>query len=380
MDVENIKMNISWRKEILKNTLLLHIGTPKTGTTALQKFLSENSEELKKQGWDFPDMLKEWQIQYGERAYKSTQRNGLLLRWSIIKKWSEEKKEKLWQMILKHLQSSNVILSDEVIWDYDPSTTTAEIIRSVKNRYDNIKIVCYLRRQDLYIESYWNQCIKKKMETRDIDQMLLEDTTIRYKEKLDEIAEIVGREKIIVRVYEREQFEGSREDITSDFCKVLGIKDTWDGIVLPGIVNERIDAELIEMKRLFNQEYKKRLDEPCYVVTRNAMEYAANHKFSKVGYISNECRKELIKKYSDDNYYIATNYMGRKDGVLFKEKVVDMPEYKIEFTDREKEIIKIFANVVADLRSYIKELKNEGLPAAIVGHFTQKKEKNIYIK
>ena len=127
----------------MKNTLLLHIGTPKTGTTALQKFLSENSEELKKQGWDFPDMLKEWQIQYGERAYKSTQRNGLLLRWSIIKKWSEEKKEKLWQMILKHLQSSNVILSDEVIWDYDPSTTTAEIIRSVKNRYDNIKIVCY---------------------------------------------------------------------------------------------------------------------------------------------------------------------------------------------------------------------------------------------
>lgn len=151
MDVENIKMNISWRKEILKNTLLLHIGTPKTGTTALQKFLSENSEELKKQGWDFPDMLKEWQIQYGERAYKSTQRNGLLLRWSII------------------------------------------------------------------------------------------------------------------------------------------------------------------------------------------------------------------KKYSDDNYYIATNYMGRKDGVLFKEKVVDMPEYKIEFTDREKEIIKIFANVVADLRSYIKELKNEDM-------------------
>ena len=361
MDVENIKTNISWRKEILENTLLLHIGTPKTGTTALQKFLSENSEELKKQGWDFPDMLKEWQIQYGERAYKSTQRNGLLLRWSIIKKWSEEKKEKLWQMILKHLQSSNVILSDEVIWDYDPSTTTAEIIRSVKNRYDNIKIVCYLRRQDLYIESYWNQCIKKKMETRDIDQMILEDTTIRYKEKLDEIAEIVGRENIIVRVYEREQFEGSREDITSDFCKVLGIKDTWEGIVLPGIVNERIDAELIEMKRLFNQEYKKRLDEPCYVVTRNAMEYAANHKFSKVGYISNECSKELIKKYSDDNYYIATNYMGRKDGVLFKEKVVDMPEYKIEFTDREKEIIKIFANVVADLRSYIKELKNEDI-------------------
>ena len=95
MDVENIKMNISWRKEILKNTLLLHIGTPKTGTTALQKFLAENSEELKKQGWDVPDMLKEWQIQYGERAYKSTQRNGMLLRWSIKKKLERRKKRKI---------------------------------------------------------------------------------------------------------------------------------------------------------------------------------------------------------------------------------------------------------------------------------------------
>ena len=68
--------------------------------------MAENSEELKKQGWDVPDMLKEWQIQYGERAYKSTQRNGMLLRWSIKKNWSEEKKEKLYSGWKKSVKRS----------------------------------------------------------------------------------------------------------------------------------------------------------------------------------------------------------------------------------------------------------------------------------
>lgn len=79
----------------MENTLLLHIGTPKTGTTALQKFLSENSEELKKQGWDFPDMLKEWQIQYGERAYKSTHRTESAAQMVDYKKMERRKKRKI---------------------------------------------------------------------------------------------------------------------------------------------------------------------------------------------------------------------------------------------------------------------------------------------
>ena len=33
----------------------LHIGMPKTGTTAIQCFLRDNREELKKQGFCYPD-------------------------------------------------------------------------------------------------------------------------------------------------------------------------------------------------------------------------------------------------------------------------------------------------------------------------------------
>lgn len=40
----------------------------------------------------------------------------------------------------------------------------------------------------------------------------------------------------------------------------------------------------------------------------------------------------------------------------------------------------LFAVKKEDALPFLKELKNEGLPAAIVGHFMKKKEKNIYIK
>lgn len=35
-------------------TLYLHIGTPKTGTSAIQIFCKDNQETLKKQGYYYP--------------------------------------------------------------------------------------------------------------------------------------------------------------------------------------------------------------------------------------------------------------------------------------------------------------------------------------
>jgi hypothetical protein len=37
-------------------TLYLHIGMPKTGTTAIQNFLTDNAEALKKYGICYPDL------------------------------------------------------------------------------------------------------------------------------------------------------------------------------------------------------------------------------------------------------------------------------------------------------------------------------------
>ena len=342
----------------MKNTLLIHIGTPKTGTSALQTFLADNSEKLKKQGWDFPDMLQEWEDLYGERVVKNCIQNAVLFKWASIFNWDKSKKEKIWKLLFEHLEKNNVILSDEGIWG-NPRVSTVDLINEFKSRWDNIKVVCYLRRQDLYAEARWNQSVKGTLEIRDVYQYISEDESLNYRKKLDDIAAIVGKENVIVRVYEKGQFEGSRGDITSDFCQACGIRDTWEGIILPGKVNERINADVLEMNYLFNQEYKRHLDEPCYIVKRYSLKTKFGDQSCKYGYLSSDFRKEMLQKYNEDNVYIATEYMGRKDGILFKDENVDIPYYQMNFSEREKEMVKMFAEVIAELRSYIKELKQE---------------------
>ena len=55
------------------NTLLIHIGMPKTGTTALQSFLFNNNSLLKKYGWCYP-VLEDAESGYWNRW--SAERNG----------------------------------------------------------------------------------------------------------------------------------------------------------------------------------------------------------------------------------------------------------------------------------------------------------------
>lgn len=43
----------------MSNELVFHIGMPKTGSTAIQRFLYENDNALKQYGWLYPDLRNE---------------------------------------------------------------------------------------------------------------------------------------------------------------------------------------------------------------------------------------------------------------------------------------------------------------------------------
>ena len=44
---------------MVNKILLFHIGMPKTGTTAIQKFLYQNEKNLKAYGWCYPNLKEE---------------------------------------------------------------------------------------------------------------------------------------------------------------------------------------------------------------------------------------------------------------------------------------------------------------------------------
>lgn len=100
-----------------------------------------------------------------------------------------------------------------------------ERLADYKKRYSNTRVVVYLRRQDLWIESAWNQAIEGNCFGEDIYAFMKKypraSESPDYYTKLKEIERAASKENMIVRVYEKEQFAGDTRDAISDFAYVL---------------------------------------------------------------------------------------------------------------------------------------------------------------
>ena len=139
-------------------TVYLAIGTAKVGTTAVQSFLRENEKNLEKQGYCYPFM------DLGVEGRLFNRNAHFLIYAAEDVADREEKKEKIAQVresgfqILDGLAKEfpNIIISDELIWQR--SSKKPGFWKNVKAQFEKIgcdvKIIVYLRRQDLFIQSF----------------------------------------------------------------------------------------------------------------------------------------------------------------------------------------------------------------------------------
>ncbi len=96
-----------------KHTLVLHIGMPKTGTTALQSFFFSNRSMLLSQGWDDPDIYQECPSNYEYARFPSN--NGCSFLYAFLEK-TNVFFNRLTDCLKRHLEKNNVLISSEVLW------------------------------------------------------------------------------------------------------------------------------------------------------------------------------------------------------------------------------------------------------------------------
>lgn len=363
----------------MNNTLLIHIGMPKTGTTALQNFLLINSKRLEKYGWCYPIISDGHTGNLGELELAGIKRCGngcwLYEGWILNKIKSEW--DKGMGMVLKHLNNKNVIISEETIYEHGME----KFITDTKEKYDNIKVVIYLRRQDRAVESRYNQHIKslglcttfeKFIDLNDIPKNYLQ-----YLLKLDSISKIIGRENLIVRVYEKQQLIGN--DIITDFMSVLGIPSGQDDWQRSEHANFSIGGNYLEISRWINSI--KNVDgileskngkwswSDWYVQndfrdTCMKLSHSFNPEKGEHGFFSSDKRKEFLQKFTLDNEQIARKYLNREDGVLFYDNRMDYPVFRMsQSSSFEADIIRVFTAMmyVQDQRTrkLIEKKRNE---------------------
>lgn len=317
--------------------LYLHIGTPKTGTTMLQHFMSDNRELLRKKGYSFPDFGFHF-----EGIGKD--RNGHFL----IHRYFDDRKNRLYdreeelqkegmKILLDELsQYENVVLSDEGIWNnYREMPGFWEKLHArITEAGHTLKVIVYLRRQDSYVQSYWAQ--KVKVVSKLSFQQFLSSKTVQhscldYEKGLACIAKGVGQANIIVRPFERGQFtEGS---LPSDFLNVLGLSLTEEYVIDKEMLNTSISGKYLEIKRILNTmpEYQGKMNFIIPLLYQTEAEDSSCE--GKENYFEPGQAARFMQRFEEGNNRVALKYLHRK-GPLFMDEIPDGKKHE-EFSAQE---------------------------------------------
>lgn len=299
-----------------KKTLYIHIGAPKTGTTAIQHFLSTNNALLLEKGLFYPMM--------GRGFYNMQSRvNGFA---AIEEEMFKEVSERFLKMEGVH----SMVFSEEIF--FVRVFGLLEKLQKVRHLYDfDVKIVVYFRRSVDYICGMWQESVKSGESPSDIETFLRAYTP--YKKSIDlifELGEILGNDKIIVKTYEKERWVNN--NIIDDFLSIFGIKKTPDFISASNKDNAgdsrgRLEKMLFTnseiIQRCVAKDIKRKVPlQHIYnaIIASSIYESITDNSNNAkvIDYIPDALITEICDKFYDDEAHIAQTFIGADR--LFLEK------------------------------------------------------------
>ncbi|TVP82133.1 hypothetical protein [Thioalkalivibrio sp.] len=133
------------------NRIVLHIGSTKTGTSSLQKFLTRYAKQLLEQGVVYPVAGRRaaGQIAHHNLYYE---KHGVRVATGVFKPevgvWKEALKE------IDAVSDAVGVISSEAFMNC-PSRQIARFQKELDGRH--VTVLAYVRRQDLWMQSAWNQ-------------------------------------------------------------------------------------------------------------------------------------------------------------------------------------------------------------------------------
>jgi len=289
----------------MRKKLFIHIGTHKTGTSAIQNFLFMNREALRQKGFLYPET--------GDKASHHALASEFRLLKRIKNKERELKTLSYIQEIRTHNFDTSILSSEGLVL----RGTNVKKLRDIIPSDLDVKIVIYLRRQDERLESGYNQIVKgpRRYSKKFLDESSIthQKYILDYYKILTPWREVFGQENIIVRVYEKEQLPGG---IIVDFCSVIGLELDHSLRMSGDRINQSLDWDIIEIIRLCNGKLKGDMKFHRWLVT-TLKKIKRGNVNEKQHLLSPHQRLNLLEKYAESNAKVAREYLGREDGRLF---------------------------------------------------------------
>lgn len=268
--------------------LILHIGSPKTGTTALQQFLHSNADALRKAGVNYMTAART-HIAHNPLAQAVPQGKAAELVAQIVEEYDANPD-------MTHVVSSEIMFR----------VVVANGLRGLFPDHiaRNTKVICYLRRQDRYAEVLYKQLAKNALVPNDRTSFLAgQIKKLAFTNFLDVYAEMFGTENIRIKPFDRKAFKDG--DIVADFAEdMLGLSDLSAFDRPTREANKSMSVELSEMLGAISFDKTANVRQLIRVLST----YDDPLLFSKNDTFSLESRVTLMNELAQDNEKLRATY------------------------------------------------------------------------
>lgn len=216
--------------------LWIHIGMPKTGTTALQGYLHSNAAFLAKHDIRYMATGRD----RGTGRVRLICQNAMAI--AMSRGWAGAPTPEAFVQEYQTHEGQHCILSSEMFFGRDLSPLYDRYLAAIPAP---VKFVVYIRRFDDFIEADYKQRAKNGMRTGGVDAFVANRLTqiesdpdyMNFSTIFDRIRAQVPDAEIVPRLYLREEMAGN--DVISDFLSLMDVP--VNEVVLPkGAANKSL--------------------------------------------------------------------------------------------------------------------------------------------
>ena len=350
-------------------TVYFHIGSSKTGTSALQAFFEDNQKLLAEKGFFYGTMP----FQNLSRA--NVRRNAHFLvekvfdaNGNIDEDATEERLQQGYQVLEEWiLNNDSVLLTDESFWNGmigDNWSVLDRLKGFLDERNVVLKIIVYLRSQDEYMMSWWKQTVQSGKMTESWEAFVEKPKGMRlnYRKQLKAFADHVGEENLIVRRYDWNRFEGTTGTIFSDFLYAIGLEFTEEYQVREKKVNLSLTDNYAEIKRVLNSLTQE--EAVAYKNERNLFEKIAiecsklQQDEKSYSLYSAQEQEKIWKKYGKSNEVVRKTYFP-DDDELFCNKLTEKEKWTKENPRMQEDLIRYFGMIALQQQREMEHLQKK---------------------